>query len=217
MEPFAVFKNFMDPAQAEATIQTLNKHEIEWELSDNSPAVDLTFTGNALQNQVQLKLRPEDFERARKVLEVEARDLIGQVDEEHYLYGFSDDELMNIVTEPDEWSAFDYELAQRILSDRGKSITPEEILALKEQRQKELAQPEEKQTDWIYVGYFFAIAGGLIGLMIGWYLWSFKKTLPNGQRIHAYHEVDRLHGRRMFFIGLIMFTAFTLYKVGQQL
>ena len=45
----------------------------------------------------------------------------------------------------------------------------------------------------------------VIGLFIGWYLWSFKKTLPDGERIFAYSYKDRRHGKRIFYLSIIVF------------
>jgi hypothetical protein len=89
------------------------------------------------------------------------------------------------------------------LRDRGKEIKPEVAELLRTQRIKDLAQPGTTHKYWIYVGYFSAIFGGLFGIMIGWTLAYFKKTLPDGYRIYAYREEDRNHGTRILLISSI--------------
>ena len=127
------------------------------------------------------------------------------VDKDHYLFGFTDEELFEIISKPDEWNEFDFQLAKKILRERGKEINQDTINLLKKQRLNDLAKPEEGQRNWIYAGYIFALLGGLIGVFIGWHLSTYRKTLPNGQQVYGYKQEDRKHGRRIWIKGAIMF------------
>ena len=71
---------------------------------------------------------------------------------------------------------------------------------------KALAKPEESQKSWIIAVYLFSFLGGGVGVIIGYSLWSSKKTLPNGERIYSYKSEDRKHGKNIFIIGLIVFS-----------
>ena len=46
------------------------------------------------------------------------------------------------------------------------------------------------------MGYFFTIIGGLLGIFIGYSLFTVKKTLPNGKKVYSYSENDRKHGHQ---------------------
>ena len=122
---------------------------------------------------------------------------------------FTDDELIEVITKSDEWNKFDISLAKKLLKDKGKEITPEKIEEIKRQRIIELSKPEEGQKGYIILGYITAFLGGLLGIFIGWHLLTYKKTLPNGNRIYAYSENDRKQGNRILTIGYI-FLAFWL-------
>ncbi len=142
--------------------------------------------------------------------------MINEVDRDYYLFEFTDEELYEILLKSDEWSAFDYSLAQQILTDRGKSIDKNLLNSLKNERLKDLAKPEGNQKPWIIGGYTFAILGGFLGLIIGYFLWTSKKTLPNGQKVYSYSVNDRKHGKYIFYISLIIApTAMLLRVVGQ--
>ena len=214
---YAVFRKFSDVDQAKELASTLKDNGIEYELVDNSPTFDVTFSGNTLQNEVQLKIKQVDFDKANKLLEEEAKNLINQVNKDHYLFEFTNEELYEIIMKPDEWSTFDYKLAQKILIDRGQTINDDLINSLRKQRIEDLSKPEQGQKTWIYAGYLFAILGGLIGVFIGWYLWTYKKTLPDGQKVYAYSDSDQKHGRNIFIIGVIVFPIMTLIRILAEL
>ena len=86
-----------------------------------------------------------------------------------------------------------------------------------EQRLEERAQPAENQKQWIIAGYIFACLGGLLGIIIGYYLWTSKKTLPNGQKVPSYTESDRKHGKYIFYIGLIVAPTALIIKTARFL
>ncbi|MBL4663128.1 MAG: hypothetical protein JKY22_06140 [Flavobacteriaceae bacterium] len=96
---------------------------------------------------------------------------------------------------------------------RGQDISQELVDSLKKERLIELAQPEKNQMGWVITGYFFAIIGGFIGVIIGYALWKAKKTLPNGTKVYSYSVRDRKQGQYIFLIGIIILPIVLLLKV----
>lgn len=164
---------------------------------------DPSFANNAIDQDIKIKLKAEDFSKAHKTLEEYYGKTLEEVEPDYYLFDFTDEELMEIVAKPDEWGHLDYMLAQRILRDRGKEIKPQVVELLKKQRVKDLAEPETAGKYWVYAGYFSAILVGLFGIFIGWGLAYFKRTLPDGKRLYAYREEDRNHGIRILLISAV--------------
>ena len=210
---FAVFKKFANLEQAQELGATLKKNGIENKLVNNSPQIDITFSGNTLQNEVQLLLLQSDFAKANEVLRTEAEKVIEQMDKDYYLFDFTNEELYEIIMKPDEWGAFDYTLAQKLLKDRGVTVDEELINSLRKQRVNDLAKPEEGQQPMVLVGYLLALLGGLLGLLVGWFLWTYKKTLPDGQIVHAYSERDQKHGRNIFILGLVFLIFWVTFRL----
>jgi hypothetical protein len=66
---------------------------------------------------------------------------------------------------------------------------------------------------WIIVGYITAFLGGVLGIFIGWHLLSFKKTLPDGQRVYEYDTNARKHGQKILIIGIVCLTFGLCYKI----
>ncbi len=204
-EDFSTFEKFHSIELAQETALLLKEHGIEVLLEDISPAVDITFTGNPHEKEVELKIPQNDFEKAHSLLEKEVEIDIENVEKDHYLFEFTDEELIDIQAKPDEWGEFDLILSRKILASRGKDISDERIAELRNKRLAELAKPEPKQTGWIVVGYITSLLGGILGMTIGYVLWKQKKTLPNGQKVYTYREEDRSHGKLMLIIGAVVF------------
>jgi len=216
-EEFLTYQKYSEEAQIAEIASLLEENGIEHLIEDNSVVFDLTFTNSQLNKEFRLKLRQKDFESADALLLDAAKTQIENADENYYLFDFTDEELIEVVTKSDEWSKFDFQLAQSILQSRGHNLKPEDIKALKDQRLEELAKPEKYNRGWIYVGYVFAILGGLFGVFIGWHLMNHKKTLPNGESVYGYTEPDRKHGQRIFVIGLVFFLSWTIFKIVNSL
>lgn len=201
---FIAFRNFPTLIQAQELETLLNKNNIKTLLADNIAPVDITFSGSTVQNQYEVKIEASDFKNADAILEKEAENLLDTIDKDYYLLSFTNEELYEVLLSSDEWSVFDYKLAQRILTTRGKTIDPEMLASLKKERLKILAKPEENQKPWIIAGYIFSLLGGGIGIIIGYSLWKSKKTLPNGERVYSYTTEDRKSGKRIFLISTII-------------
>lgn len=138
---------------------------------------------------------------------------LDEIDTDYYLFGFSNDELLDLIAKSDEWSKLDYLLAQKILRDRGQGLSEEELEAIKMERIAELSKPEENQQKRIVAGYVFAVLGGFVGMFIGWHLLTHKKTLPNGDSVFAYVPKDRKQGRIIFILGSIFLVVGLLAKI----
>tara|TARA_R110001606_G_scaffold393104_1_gene562712 strand:- start:480 stop:1136 length:657 start_codon:yes stop_codon:yes gene_type:complete len=216
IENYSIFRKFPTLEQATELKDLLNENGIESILADNVPPVDVTFSGSTLNNQVEIRIKQSDFKKAEQILEKNAEELIDQIDKDYYLFEFTDEALYEVLLKSDEWNAFDYTLAQKILKQRGKSVDKELLNSLKNERLKDLSKPEGNQKPWIIGGYVFSFLGGFLGLIIGYFLWTSKKTLPNGQKVYSYSENDRKHGKYIFYIGIIIAPTALLLKVVSQ-
>lgn len=200
-----VYKRFYEQELANELIEILNANGIEFEVTEDRESLDSLYGDKHFSKQYFVKIKGDDFEKVDSILLKLSDKELETADKDHYLYGFTDEELFEIISKPDEWSKFDFQLSKRILKERGKEINQDTIDLLKKQRLNDLAKPEEGQKNWIYAGYLFALLGGLIGVFIGWHLSTYRKTLPNGQQIYGYKQADRKHGRRIWILGTIMF------------
>lgn len=219
MEPeFITYRKFNDPGLAEALAEQLRNHGIMHIVEEQFRSFDPTFTFNKeVETDWAVKIKPEDFELASEILKEDAAEDLSIVDKDYYLFTFTDEELMEVISKADEWSAFDFVLARKLLAERGHNLSDAEIETISNQRTEELKAAEPNQSVWILIGYMCAFMGGILGIFIGWFLKSYKKTLPDGERVYGYNENDRRHGRNIFVIGIAVTVIFIVTRIVGEL
>ncbi|WP_426670011.1 hypothetical protein ACPPVU_01955 [Mucilaginibacter sp. McL0603] len=211
---FLTFQQFNDPALAESLVDLLVDNKVAYEVEEELVAINtLTAINNELTKVYYVRINADDFIRVNQLLKERDDQYINDVERDYYLFDFTNDELTEILEKEDEWSSFDHELAKKILTERGVDVDIVKLAVISESRLNELRQPEEQETTWRYLGYFFAVMGGVLGIFIGWHLSSHKKTLPNGEQIYAYNDNDRKHGRIIFYIGICCFISWIILKL----
>ncbi len=209
-EAFLPIRNFSQEEQFMELLYILEEHDIPYQTEVYRQRLD-PISMVTLAPEFIVKVQSAHFSEVYDLLNIQAARAVAQADEDHYLFEFKDEELFDILASPDEWSAFDYQLARRILSERGIDIDAKLLDLLKKSRMEVLAQPEEKQAAYLSVAYLLAFLGGVVGIVIGWNMVNAQKTLPNGQQIYAYRESDRKHGRWIIALGLLMLPVWLLF------
>ncbi|HYD91125.1 MAG TPA: hypothetical protein VEA37_06505 [Flavobacterium sp.] len=204
---YVTYRKFSDAAQAKGLQQFLISNGIECIFVDTSPQVGSSVMGGDMLKECEVQLKPDQFEAADKLLENYAATLFDNLPEDYYLLSFTDEELQDVVLKHDEWSEFDYMLAIKLLAERGKTIDEAHIKALREERITDLAKPEKVHVSWIVAGYILALLGGCFGVIIGYVLYSAKKTLPNGAVVYTYTPADRANGKIILLLGIVMLVA----------
>jgi hypothetical protein len=210
---FLTFQQFNDPALAENLVGLLIENKIAYQVQVEAVVANpLTAINHELTNVYLVRIDAGDFARVTQLLkERDSRD-IDDVNKDYYLFDFTNDELTEILEKEDEWSSFDHELAKKILTERGVDVDIVKLTAISESRLNALRQPEKQQTTWRYLGYFFAIMGGALGVFIGWHLSFHKKTLPNGERIYAYSASDRKQGNLILYLAAFFFVLSIIFR-----
>ncbi len=202
-ENYLTFKKYNDIELAKEIGEQLKANQIEYIIEDDKQFFDATFANNSFSPDISLKIKAQDFKKANDILNELYKGTINSVDKDYYLFEFTDKELLEIISKPDEWGEFDYQLAQQILAERGNEIKPDIVGLLTEQRIKELSKQEPTSKYLIYRGYLSAILCGFIAILFGYDLAYSKKTLLNGDQVYTYGDNERKHGKRIVLIGVV--------------
>ena len=158
--PFRRFDNWQN---AQHCVEMLEKIGIEYKLEeyDKNPVV----LGSLLaEKEFLIKVRQEDFEQADEKLLQATEINVPDLDPNYYLFGFSDEELIEILVKPSEWGEIDRAIAPKLLIGRGYDINNLKIDSKKEKHIKELAKPQEESPEKIMKGYVCVTLGGLCTL-----------------------------------------------------
>lgn len=214
MEEFLTIKKYSHEAPFREMLHLLEQNAIPYQTELHRARIE-PIGMTTLPPEFIVRVQPANFSRVNELLHEIATSEVLLAEEDHYLFAFKDEELFDILASPDEWSAYDYQLARRILRERDIDVDTKLLELLKKSRMNELAQPEEKQTANVRVGYVFALLGGVVGLFIGWNLATARKTLPDGERIYVFRESDRQHGKWIAGISIIMLIFWILLVRGK--
>lgn len=200
-ESLLTFHSFNDEEVANDYAEKLALNNILFKIEKIPAILDSSIIGTSSGINFIIKLKSSDFEKAHEVLGNYYKSQIESIQKDYYLYEFTDKELYEILEKPDEWGYLDYQLANKILADRGKGVDSKKLIELKEIRNSELAKPEKSSKALIILGYCFFLFAGIVTILVGRYLKNEKKTLPDGKSVYSYPEIDRAHGNRMIKIG----------------
>ena len=213
---FVTYEKFFNRQEALDLADFLKERGIQTHLKSSMVHFDPSLANNELNREFELQLLASDFVDANTLRTEYAKSQLELLSSEHYLFTFTDKELIEILSKPDEWSPSDSVIAQHILASRGLELDSEDIDRLKTQRLEKLQEPEQSEYIWIVFGYIFALGGGIVGIIIGWHLWFHKKTLPNGKLVYHYVDSNRKHGLIIGILGSILLIVFLTILIHRE-
>lgn len=214
MQEFLSFRRLQTLDEAHSITALLEQHAIPFEImQDEGPAVPQHFMGQRFDSSVIVKIPGDCFKKANDLLQQAVTINLDTVEPDYYLLSFTDDELTDIIKNPDEWGEYDYALAQELLKKRGITYTDRDLTSFKQEKLSQLIIAEPGKPIWIVLGYILAVMGAVLGLVIGYNFMRGNKTLPDGRRVYAYTRATRDHGITMFAIGLVEIVIGIIYKV----
>lgn len=210
-EIFTALHRFNDPETVEQIGETLARNGIPYIINDLSG-----IGGRSAAFVLQLKVKFTDLERAEELLQNYYGEELLQTAAGHHLFNLRNEELLDMVKNPGRVSLFDYQLSRAILRHRDVAIDPETVRQA--QKQRFIAGMEQQSPPWwlFFIGYFFAVGGGLIGLIIGWNIIKAKRTLLTGEEVPAYRPADRQHGIVIMVISCLVLFIGILIKLNKK-
>jgi hypothetical protein len=170
----------------------------------------------------QTLIASSDFEKANRLMDDFAKKAVSEVDKDHYLFEFSNQELYDILANSSEWSEFDQQLAIKILSERGELVDEKTLRELKTAKLTEMTKPKKASVGEIALGYLFpllgfltnnyafAFVGAFLALFIGLHLFRGNKTLPNGTKTAIFNAQGKTHGRNILAFSLLLLPIWLL-------
>jgi hypothetical protein len=170
---FLNYRQFTEKERADALAEVLKENNIAFEIVTDRPSLDSLYGDKLFKNEYFVKIGKEDFERADLLLLNLTKDQLVNVEKDHYLFEFTNEELYEITDRPAEWSEFDFLLAMKILSDRGLPVNHAKIIKSKQDRVETLS----KKAEWDRVYGKWAVASMVITLVAYWIFREFLFSL----------------------------------------
>ncbi|RYZ32104.1 MAG: hypothetical protein EOP49_38010 [Sphingobacteriales bacterium] len=217
-EELIVFQTYTDKEQAQRAAATLENNGIAVAVEENLALLDSAIIGQQFQNPYSLKIPGSAFTRAAALLEAHTEIDLNQVDPEYMLLSFTDEELIEVLSNKSEWGIYNYKLAEKLLELRGVQVDTSAVSLAHAEKEAQASIPQKYDLYWIFIGYATAVGSGLmpvlvpfifpvacmLSLVIGYFLIFSKKTLSNGTRIFTYNRSSRIHGLIIFILAIGM-------------
>src|SRR5712672_2130306 len=113
MSELRKFQSFYSIEEAVEFATILKENGIDSTI-EKDPSLAESIAGESSDRKIHLKIKKSDFEKVNLLLESYAEKSLSNIDSDHYLFSFSNEELFEILEKPDEWGKQDYFLTKQI-------------------------------------------------------------------------------------------------------
>ena len=201
---FVTYRKFTDISSATSFAELLKQHHIDFKLQDNNHAYVKVVGYHAIDLGITLNIKSSDFEAADKILKQYYVDNLHHVDGDYYIFGFSNEELKEIVDNPYDWGQFDLELARKLLKDKGIEYSDSYISERQQRKLSALSQIKKVPVVKLIAGYLLSIFLPIVSILIGLTIIYNRNLLPDGEKFYVHSPQDRTHGWVMIGISITM-------------
>lgn len=208
MENYIEFKRTLDKESINAIAEIFHSNQIEFIVEDAKPSVDITFTNSGVIEYL-IKVKQSDFEKASELLASNIEDNLEI--EDYYLNYYNDEELIEVISLPNDSNRFDIDYANKLIEKRGIVINENKLEKAKLKKENELLEPEKAKSAIILGGYLLSILGGWIGLIVAMHLKYKKKEIEGRESVFYYDPKSRSHGDTMLILVLIWALIWFVY------
>lgn len=214
---YEFYRDFFFAEQAGDLLTVFEKENIPYLFNEVKYVIDPVIIGQSLTPKFVLKIRAIDFQRANKIWEEVIRQHPAIADD-HYLFDFSTQELLEIVQNPNDWSLEDVVNAKMILEREGIPLDEDFLKEQQNRRIEKLKAGKSPGQTWIKIYFLMALAGPFLHIILtlaalgmGIFYWKDQTVSETGEKFFTFHDKGRRQGKWLFFtswISLILFVAF---------
>jgi hypothetical protein len=220
---FEYYRSFESKENAKVFTEFLTENEVEFLVDSPEVLIDKSIVGTGFLPKITLKIKSQDFEKVNELIaaQVEDTDIAAEGD---YLNELNNEELTDILKNPDEWSIEDGIVAKKILAERGITYSDTEISTFKNDKLQQIRVGKKASplTLILYflcilVGFYIGIFFTLAGIGMGYYYGYGTSTDINGKKYFAYDKETQRYGKIILYVGLVGFIVqlLLLYRLSQ--
>lgn len=211
MTAYQTYRIFESREEAVAMQALLSKNGIPNSLEESKALFDTAIVGAVNIRKYYVKIPQDQFLTANGILEAAIDLSTLEVEDDYYLLAFTDEELLEVVNKKDEWGEFDFALAKKLLAERGINVTKEYIQRMEVERVQQLKTTEPGSSKYIIVGYLAAIASTFWGVVIGLFLLTAYRHMPDGTNVPKFDKSTRAHGKWIVALSVGVILAHFVY------
>jgi hypothetical protein len=199
MSAFATYASFHSEGEASELTELLQSAGIAYEIEHNRNVLDKIYTGDEVDPMVAVRIRKDQFKQVNDIRRELAKNEIGQLSPDYYLFSFSNEELIDVVRNKNEWNSFDQGIAEQLLIDGNINFDRTII----ENKPSKTYTPSKLSSTYLVLEYLLSILLPYAGIIIGIATIAAYRTLADGSTVKMYDEHTRNHGRIILVIGVL--------------
>jgi hypothetical protein len=176
MTKFIEFQKFPDMQDASELLTLLKNNNIPYQIDDSGQRFSLV--SNPLDNFVVVKIQEENIQKTNELLSIKEDKDFEKIEDDHYLYTFSDEDIIDAIANQSEWSNLEIKIANKIAKERNLELTAETLNKAKRKKLKEIVNEEQKSKNKIKntanwfgaIAIFSVINSILLSMQIDWHM-----------------------------------------------
>lgn len=162
MNEFITYKQFEDEIDAEEFIQLLKENSILYEVE--KAELKFRLLEEPLDNTVTVKVQPEDFKKVEQLQDKYDTEVMAE-NSDHYLYTFSDKDIIAILVSPSKWKSLEVKIAKKIANERGIQVTANDIQTIRDKEKSQAQHSKTSKTNFIQNGASWLFLIGILSLL----------------------------------------------------
>lgn len=188
--------------EADEIKSLLEESNIDFELKEYVQGFDTIYSTNPAVKTYKIFVADNEAETAMNLLNYH----YDGFDADTILVEYETPDLIEIVTYPETHGQVKVVKAQNILLNRG--LTDADILAKVNYKLTVDNTPARADKYVVLAGYLLALATGLLGFFIGWFLFLSKaRHTKTGEKYFAHEKSTRNHGFYILTLSVIVFIS----------
>lgn len=163
MDNFIEFQSFPNIELASDLIEIFDKNEIPYQIDDSASRFQLVSSTNSPLNLVIIMIREQDLEKVNNLLS----EKVENIDDSHYLFTFSDKDIVDVIANPNDWTIEEQNIAKQIIKRRGLNVSAEDIRKARVQdtqiyKKIDNVKPINKSYNWLLIIGLLSILNTII-------------------------------------------------------
>lgn len=159
MDNYVDFRKFASNELALECGKILDENKIPFEIDDSELRFKLVYPNNSIFQKVIVRIPQEDLERANMLIINENENC----DVNHYLFTFSDKDIIDVIANPSDWTEEEQTIAKQIISQRSLTITANDIIIAR--RNKLEVEKKEIKTRPVIKSYNWFLTIALLSIL----------------------------------------------------
>ena len=215
-----LLESYLDEKEAYKSRVLLEKNDIKHKYFCSRNNIEKAYLISN-SNPTEIWVNKEDFNLAYEIIRT---DTSSNENDNINIKDFSDDELIDILKNTDEWHEYFVKEAKKNIEERNIVIDKNEIDAhVKEKllflKNGKTAHPATVFIFWMltFFSIFYILLGfigfifGFSGIIAGYLYWKTKITGFDKNKYYLFSKKIRIQGKYMFFVGLVLLLALFIF------